>query len=119
MTERASATVAELLRPRSIAVIGASENQTKFGGRLYRMLLKHGFDGAVYPINPNRPVLFGLKTYPDIRQTPAPADMVVMAVPRPMVAPVIAHARAGGILVECCTTSPWPRPRSRPKPRAR
>src|SRR5205085_474246 len=51
---RAPAPVAELMAPRSVAVIGASEDQTKFGGRLYRMLLKHGYAGTVYPINPNR-----------------------------------------------------------------
>jgi len=97
MAQRQAATVAELLRPRSVAVIGASEDQTKFGGRLYRLLLKHGFEGAVYPINPNRAELFGIKTYPDLRSTPAPADMVVMAVPRKLVAPVIADAAAMGV----------------------
>ena len=96
---RPPAPVAELLAPRSVAVIGASEDQTKFGGRLYRMLLKHGYAGTVYPINPNRPELFDLKTYPDIRATPEPADMVVMAVPRPRVAEMVAHA--AGIGVRC------------------
>ncbi|HKX08571.1 MAG TPA: acetate--CoA ligase family protein [Stellaceae bacterium] len=96
---RPPAPVAELLAPRSVAVIGASEDQTKFGGRLYRMLLKHGYTGTVYPINPNRPELFGLRTYPDIRATPEPADMVVMAVPRPRVAEMVAHA--AGIGVRC------------------
>lgn len=96
---RPPAPVAELLAPRSVAVIGASEDQTKFGGRLYRMLLKHGYAGTVYPINPNRPELFGLKTYPDIRATPSPAEMVVMAVPRPRVAEMVAHA--AGIGVRC------------------
>src|SRR6266700_2796201 len=76
----APAPVAELMAPRSVAVIGASEDQTKFGGRLYRMLLKHGYAGTVYPINPNRAELFGLKTYPDLRATPEPAEMVVMGV---------------------------------------
>jgi acetyl-CoA synthetase (ADP-forming) len=100
---RPPAPVAELLAPRSVAVIGASEDQTKFGGRLYRMLLKHGYAGTVYPINPNRAELFGLKTYPDIRATPEPAEMVVMAIPRPRVAEMVAHAAAigvrGGIII--------------------
>ena len=64
---RPPAPIADLMAPRSVAVIGASEDQTKFGGRLYRMLLKHGYAGTVYPINPNRPELFGPKTYPDVR----------------------------------------------------
>jgi acetyl-CoA synthetase (ADP-forming) len=84
-----TAEVARLMAPASVAVIGASEDQTKFGGRLYRMLLKHGYAGAVYPINPNRSALFGLKAYPDLASTPAPAELAVMAVPRPMVAPMV------------------------------
>ena len=59
-----------LLNPRSVAVIGASEDQTKFGGRLYKTLLQHQYAGAVYPINPGRDTLFGLKTYPSIAATP-------------------------------------------------
>ena len=89
--------IATLLRPESVAVIGASEDQTKFGGRLYRMLLKHRFAGRVYPINPNRAELFGLKTYKDLRSTPTPADLVVMAVPRHLVCGVIAEAAAIGV----------------------
>src|SRR5215469_7477443 len=91
------APVAELMAPRSVAVIGASEDQTKFGGRLYRMLLKHDYAGAVYPINPNRTELFGHKTYPDIRATPQPPDMVVMAVPRPGVAEILAPCAEIGV----------------------
>ena len=89
--------IATLLRPASVAVIGASEDQSKFGGRLYRLLLKHRFAGAVYPINPNRAELFGLKTYKDLRSTPTPADLVVMAVPRHLVRGVIAEAAEIGV----------------------
>ena len=91
-----SASVAELLNPRSVAVIGASEDQTKFGGRLFRMLLKHGFSGTVYPINPGRESLFGLRTCPSIDHTPEPPDMVVMALPRDKVLPSIEAAAQRG-----------------------
>ena len=92
-----SSDIATILRPKSIAVIGASEDQTKFGGRLYRLLLKHNFAGTVYPINPNRPQLFGLKTYPNLAATPTPADMVVMAVPRHLVPGFITEAASIGV----------------------
>lgn len=94
---RTTATVAELLNPGSVAVIGATEDQTKFGGRLYRMLLKHGFEGAVYPINPRRAELFGLKAYPSLQDTPTVPDMIVMAVPRPSVVENIATAASLGV----------------------
>jgi acyl-CoA synthetase (NDP forming) len=102
---RRPAPIAELMAPRSVAVIGASEDQAKFGGRLYRMLLKHGYRGAVYPINPKRAELFGIKTYPDIRATPQPADMVVMAVPRPSVAEMVAHCSKMGVRCGIIITS--------------
>lgn len=97
MTNRSHpATVAELLQPRSVAVVGASEDQTKFGGRLFRMLLKHGYAGTVYPINPARASLFGIPTCASIEATPEPPDLVVMALPRDKVLPSIeAAARRG------------------------
>jgi len=88
--------IAQLLSPRSVAVIGASEDQTKFGGRLYRMLIKHGYAGTIYPINPSRQTLFGIRTFPSVAATPEPPDMVVMALPRDKVKPEIeAAARRG------------------------
>lgn len=95
----------DLLNPRSVAVIGASEDQTKFGGRLYRMLLKHRYDGTVYPINPARDTLFGLKTYASIEATPAAPDMVVMALPRDKVKGEIAACAARGAKAAIIITS--------------
>lgn len=69
------------MNPRSVAVIGASEDQSKFGGRLYRMLLHHGYTGTVYPINPARKTLLGIRTYPSVADLPEAPDIVVMAIP--------------------------------------
>ncbi len=94
-----------LLNPRSVAVIGASEDQTKFGGRLYKTLLQHRYDGAVYPINPTRDQLFGLKTYPSVDATPTAPDMVVMALPRDKVKAEIAACAARGAKAGIIITS--------------
>ena len=94
-----------LLNPRSVAVIGASEDQTKFGGRLYKTLLQHHYDGAVYPINPTRDQLFGLKTYPSVADTPQAPDMVVMALPRDKVKDEIAACAARGAKAGIIITS--------------
>lgn len=91
--------IAHLLDLRSIAVIGASEDQTKFGGRLFKNLLRHGFEGDIYPINANRPELFGVKTYPDLKSLPGALDAFVMALPANMVKDqVIAAAEMGAKL---------------------
>jgi len=80
--ESTSHRIARLLNPRSVAVIGASEDWTKFGGRIFRLLLKHGYGGTIYPINPRRETLFGHRAYPSVADTPQPPDIVVMAIPR-------------------------------------
>ena len=94
-----------LLNPRSVAVIGASEDQTKFGGRLYKTLLQHRYDGAVYPINPGRETLFDLKTYPNIDATPTAPDMVIMALPRDKVKDTISACAARGAKAGIIITS--------------
>mgnify|MGYP001251627903 FL=1 len=70
-----------LLRAGSVAVIGASEDRGKFGGRLIYNLLHHGFHGTVYPINPKSEVILGHKAYPDIADVPSSPDVAAVAVP--------------------------------------
>lgn len=94
-----------ILNPQSVAVIGASEDQSKFGGRLYKMLLKHRYRGQVYPINPSRDSLFGLPTYPSIDATPEAPDMVIMALPRDKVKSEITACAARGAKAGIILTS--------------
>lgn len=93
----------QLLNFKSIAVIGASEDQSKFGGRLFKNLLRHGFNGTVYPINAGRAQLFDIKAYPDLGSLPSAPDAFVLALPSHLVKDqVIAAADAGvklGIII--------------------
>lgn len=88
--------LARLLAPASVAVIGASEDQTKFGGRVFKFLLQHGYNGTIYPITKSKETLFGIKAYPSISKTPTPPDLVVMAVPRDSVKAAIGECAAVG-----------------------
>ena len=56
--------IARLLKPRSVAVIGASADPSKTAGRPVSYLVKHGFDGAIYPINPKVEHIGDLPCYP-------------------------------------------------------
>ncbi|SMG53205.1 acetate--CoA ligase family protein [Paraburkholderia susongensis] len=94
---QASMDIARLLRPESLAIVGASEDQSKFGGRLLRMVLRHRFAGPVYPINAKRDTLFDIKAYPDFDALPAVPDMVVLAVPQSSVKGTIEAAASMGI----------------------
>lgn len=93
----AAADINSLLAPRRIAVIGASEDQGKFGGRVLQMLLRHHFPGSIYPINPNRSHILGLTAYPSVDETPEAADLAIMAVPQPQVKAHIERCAARGV----------------------
>jgi acyl-CoA synthetase (NDP forming) len=59
-----------LLAPESVAVVGASDDPDKVGGRPIDFLRRFGFGGRIYPINPNRGIVQGLTSYPDLEAVP-------------------------------------------------
>jgi len=69
-----------MFAPGSIAVIGASADPTRIGGRPIAYSLKAGFSGPLYPINPERPQIQGLRSYPAIDAVPGPVDLAIIAV---------------------------------------
>ena len=72
--------LAAFLDPRSVAVIGASENPHKIGGRPIHYLGRFGYRGRIYPINPNRPEIQGHKAYPDLASLPEAPQLAIVAV---------------------------------------
>lgn len=69
-----------VLRPRSIAVVGASQDATKIGGRPVALLRRFGFPGAVYPVNPRAAEVQGLPAFPSVAALPAAPDLAIVAV---------------------------------------
>ncbi len=69
-----------LLKPRSVAVIGASD-RGNVGGRIYRNMLACGFAGPVWPVNPNYETVGGVRCWPDVESLPDTPDCAVIAVP--------------------------------------
>lgn len=67
--------------PGAIALIGASVSPTRIGGRTLASLLKHGFSGRLYPINPSHDVIQGLQAYARIEDVPEPVDLAIIAIP--------------------------------------
>ena len=76
-----SENLAALFDPKSIAVVGASDDVAKFGARPIHFMLQGGYQGPIYPINPKGGTIQGLTAYRDIRELPEPVDMVVISVP--------------------------------------
>ncbi|MCO6417460.1 acetate--CoA ligase family protein [Siccirubricoccus sp. KC 17139] len=73
-------TLARIVSPHSVAVIGASDDVGKFGGRVIHYLIKHGFPGRLVPINPNRASIRGLPAFPSIGAA-GQVDVAILAVP--------------------------------------
>lgn len=69
------------LDPRSIAIIGASENPNKIGGRPLAFLRRFGFKGQVYPINPTRKEVQGVLSFPSLADLPEVPELAVVVVP--------------------------------------
>lgn len=70
--------LARLLSPRSVAVVGASADRAKTTGRPVGYLLKHGFGGAIWPVNPRVAALDGLPCFPDIAALPGAPDAAIV-----------------------------------------
>ncbi len=70
--------ISRLLKPRSVAVIGASGDPAKTAGRPVAYLLKHAFPGAIYPVNPKLDRIAGLSCYPDLAALPAVPDVGIV-----------------------------------------
>lgn len=70
--------IAKLLKPQSVAVIGASGDASKTAGRPVSYLLKHGYSGAIYPVNPKLERIGDLRCYPDIASLPVVPDVAIV-----------------------------------------
>lgn len=70
--------ISRLLQPRSVAVIGASADPTKTAGRPVAYLQKHGFAGAIYPVNPKANRIGDLPCYPDVASLPEVPDVAIV-----------------------------------------
>src|SRR5579883_32458 len=67
-----------LLHPRSVAIIGASADRAKTSGRPVSYLVKHGFNGAIYPVNPRVDRIGNLTCYPDVASLPEVPDVGIV-----------------------------------------
>ncbi len=93
------------LYPRSIAVIGASDIPEKIGGRPIKYMLRHGYAGAIYPVNPGRGEVQGLKAYADLAALPEAPDLAIVAVPGRAAVEAVAACAARGVRVAVVMSS--------------
>lgn len=79
-----------ILKPNSVAVIGASRRTDAVGNRILKNIIDSGFKGPIYPVNPNADEIYGLKCYPSILDIGDNVDLAVIAV-RSNTVPIVAE----------------------------
>ncbi|MGK8523217.1 GNAT family N-acetyltransferase [Nocardia asteroides] len=97
--ERASEarSVGNLLAPRSVAVIGATPATGRVGGAVLANLLSGQFQGPVFPVNPSRKSVRGVRAYATVREIPDEVDLAVVAVPPAAIGSVLDDCMAKGV----------------------
>ena len=86
-----------IFRPRSVAVIGASNRAGKVGGEIFLKLLHFGFRGPVYPVNLKSPYVHSVKAYPSIAEVPERVDLAILVVPARHVLRSVRECAAHGV----------------------
>ena len=81
--------IESLLKPRSIAVIGASSNPRKLGNVIFSSLLKHRWRGKFYPVNIDGQKVYGKRAYQNVIEIPEPVDLAIIVIPALAVPAVI------------------------------
>ncbi|UCF20161.1 MAG: acetate--CoA ligase family protein [Gemmatimonadota bacterium] len=97
MSESRAGSLQVIFEPRSIAVIGASRRVDTIGYVILDSLLRDGYAGAVYPVNPYASVVHSMRAYPSIREVPGPVDLAVIVVPKAHVLQVAEECGAAGV----------------------
>jgi acetyltransferase len=89
--------LAPFFKPQSVAVIGATEASGSVGRTILRNLISSPFGGTVFPVNPKRASVMGIKAYPSIADVPAQVDLAVIVTPSSTVPGLIASCSAARI----------------------
>jgi acetyltransferase len=86
-----------IFRPETVALIGATDKPGSVGRTVMRNLISNPFGGTVYPVNPKRPNVLGIKTYPSVSEIPERVDLAVIVSPAPTVPAIIRECAEAGV----------------------
>jgi acyl-CoA synthetase (NDP forming) len=95
--EEILASMNRLMKPRSVAVIGASSEDGKIGNSVMKNLINGGFAGDIHPVNPKADDILGRKAYASVADVPGEVDVAVFAIPARFVAAALTEAGRKGI----------------------
>ena len=86
-----------IFRPETVALIGATDKAGSVGRTVMRNLINNPFGGTIYPVNPTRPNVLGIKTYPSVSELPEQVDLAVIVSPAPTVPGIVRECAEAGV----------------------
>lgn len=86
-----------LFKPRSIAFVGATEGKVKWGFVIFNNVISGGYEGTIYPVNPGKETVMGIKCYPSVRDIPGEVDLAIFTVPASQVISALDDCAAKGV----------------------
>jgi acyl-CoA synthetase (NDP forming) len=86
-----------IFNPGAVAVIGASDNPGKLGSHVMKSLTQGRYPGRIYPVNPGKDEIMGIKTYPSLSQVPDTVDLSIIVLPADQVPKIIKECREKGV----------------------
>lgn len=87
----------KIFNPQSVVIIGASDKEGSVGHAIVKNFTQLGYTGKVYFVNPRKPELFGVKTYPTVLAVPEPCDLAMIATPAPTVPAIVEECGKAGV----------------------
>jgi acyl-CoA synthetase (NDP forming) len=87
--EKKHLTLDAIFKPETVAVVGASDNPGKLGSHVMRSLTEGKYPGRIFPVNPGREEIFGIKTYPSLLEIPETIDLAIIVLPAEQVPKII------------------------------
>lgn len=91
----------KIMKPKSIAVIGASTKLKTIGSEIMKRLIEYKFQGEIYPVNPKADVIEGVKAYPSVLEIPGSVDFAILIIPKQFVLDTLAQCNEKGIKGIC------------------
>jgi acyl-CoA synthetase (NDP forming) len=86
-----------IFEPQSIAFVGATSNPTKWGFRIFANIVNNSYPGRLYPVNPTKEEILGIKVYKSVSEVPEVPDLAIIVVPPPGVPEVLQECADKGI----------------------
>lgn len=86
-----------VFKPESVAFVGATEGKVKWGFVIFNNLISGGYRGRIYPVNPGKETVMGLKCYASVRDIPGEVDLAIFTVPAPAVVEALDDCASKGV----------------------